>query len=161
MKKAISVILILGILISGCTHNLVQYSNETQADFYTRVAKLCEDKLELAIEGLNGKRYKGKDFRITTDSTSFKEIETNTLIVLKTKEVNTISYTQTGRGIFEGFLFGASGSIGILLASTYLSKGGGHPEISESLLIFVPIIGSIVGIVYGLINQSTTSIKIN
>ncbi len=161
MKKVVSAILILGILVSGCTHNLGKYSNETHEDFYYRVSKLCEKKNELTIEGLDGKRYKGTDLRITSDSTILKELETNTLIVLKTKEVNTISYTQMGRGIFEGFLFGTSISSGILLASIYFSNGGGHPGISETALIFVPIIGAVVGIVYGLINQSTTNIEIN
>ena len=161
MKKIIASILISSLLISGCAHNLSKYGNEPQVDFYYRVTKLCENNNDLTIEVLDGKKYKGKELRMTSDSTSFKELETNALIVLKTQEVNTISFTQIGRGIFEGFLYGSliGGVTG--LAPQLIFGGQGTPKGDIYLVLYTAITGAVIGSIYGLINKSKTIIKIN
>jgi len=157
MKKIISLILLLSISLNGCIHHIPYYQNESREDFHRRVNNLCNGKL-IVIELTDGKKYYGKEIKVSTDSTSFIEITSNTTQILRTKEILSISFDESGRGMFEGFLYGAliGGVIGII---PQLPGAGGTPKGDIYAIIYISIIGAGLGSIYGLLTGSNTIIK--
>ncbi len=162
MKKIIASILISSLLVSGCTHNLLKYSNEHEFEFYSRINKLCENKNDLTLEMIDGQKYNIKELIISEDSTKFVDIKSNTTIIKSTKEISSISFTDIGRGVLDGFLSGLwiGGGTGLLIGQLKLGGGSGQ-EGRVYYLIYSVLAGTIIGAIYGYINPSTTIIKIN
>lgn len=160
MKNTIVCILALTILISGCSHNLSRYSNESQADFYSRVANLCKDKDELEINLLDGRIFIGKELTMNSDSTSFTNVELDSRVVIPTQKVFTISFDESGRGAFEGFISGILiGGGGALLYDQVIIGESAEKQGLPYLLIYSILAGGGIGAIYGLINPSTTTIQ--
>lgn len=161
MKKIFISILILSLLISGCTHTISKYSNEYEIDFYNRIEKMCEKKDELTIETINKEKYKAKELKITVDTTSFIENKKNLLIIKKTQEISSISFTPMYRGAFEGFLYGSliGGGAGLLVQLK--EAGVGSPKGDVYFILYSALTGAAVGTIYGLINPGRVIIKIN
>ena len=159
MKKIIASILALSLLISGCTHHLEKYSNESQDEFYKRTSELCKNKDELVITTIDGEKYIGKKLIITKDTISLEQ-RTRVPLVMETKKVNKISFFERERGAFDGFLNGLWIGGGVGLISVKLFKGSEQPG-GALVLFYSIIVGGIVGIMYGILNPSETIIKIN
>ncbi len=157
MKKIISLILLISISLNGCIHHIPHYQNESREDFHRRVNNLCNSKL-IVIELIDGKKYYGKEIKVSTDSTSFIKITSNTTQILRTKEILSISFNESARGMFEGFLYGAliGGVIGTI---PQLLGGGGTPKGDIYTIIYISIIVAGLGSIYGIITGSNTIIK--
>lgn len=159
IKKIIASILILSLVISGCSRNLVKYSNEHEFEFYSRINKLCENKNDLTLEMIDGQKYRVKELIMSADTTNFIDIESNMTIIKSTKDISSITFTQMGKGTLVGLLIG--GVIG--LVTLFLGEGGGTaaPKGNIYPLIYFAVSGAVIGSVYGLISPSKTIIKIN
>lgn len=153
---------ILSLLISSCSHSISKYSNEYEFEFYSRINKLCENKDDLTLEMIDGQKYNVKELIISVDTTKFIDINSNTTIIKSTKEISSISFTQTGRGVFEGLLYGSliGGAAG-LLPNMVLPKGTGHPSGNPLIILYGAVAGAVIGSTYGYMNPSKTIIKIN
>ena len=162
MKKIIAAILISSLLVSGCAHNLIKYSNEHELEFYSRVNKLCENKDDLTLEMIDGQKYCVKELVLSTDTTKFVDIKSNTAICKITNEISTLSFTDSGKGAVDGFLSGLwiGGGTG-LLAGQLISSGSSGGIGRFYLLIYSVLAGTVIGAIYGLLNPSTIIIKIN
>ena len=162
MKKIIVSILISSLLVSGCSHNLSKYSNEHESEFYDRINKLCENKDDLTLEMIGGRKYSIKELIMSADTTKFVDIKSNMTTLISTNEISTLSFTDSGKGALDGFLTGLwiGGGTG-LLAGQLISSGSSGGIGRFYLLIYSVIAGVVIGAAYGLLNPSAIIIKIN
>ncbi len=162
MKRIIGSILISSLLITGCSHNLSKYSNEQESEFYDRINKLCENKDDLILEVTGGQKYSIKKLIMSADSTKFIDIKSNMTTIISTNEIITLSFTDSSKGAFDGFLSGLwIGSGTGLLAGQLISSGSSGGIGRLYLLIYSVLAGVVIGSAYGLLNPGTTIIKIN
>ncbi len=162
MKKIIAAILTLSLLISGCTHHLEKYSNESQDDYYNRVSELCKNKDELTITTIGGEKYIGKLLNVSADSTKFFDLKSNSVLCKTTKEISTFTFKDYGTGVADGFLSGLwiGGGTGLLLGQ--LLSGGSSGGIGRFYFLLYSLLGGvIIGTTYGYLNPSTTIVKIH
>lgn len=162
MKKIIVSILITSLLVNGCSHTLVKYSNEHEFEFYTRINKLCENKDDLTIEMIDGQKYRVKELIISADTTKFTEINSDMTIIKNTKEISLVSYSDsrlgTSDGLFSGLRIG--GGTGLLLGQ--LISGGSSGGLGRFyFFVYSVLAGVAIGLIYGYNNPSTAIIKIN
>ena len=160
MKKIIASILALSLLISGCSRNLVKYNNEHEFEFYGRVNKICEGKEELSIVTKNNKSYQGKKLVLSNDSTSFINLESNSIEKICTDDISQIEFEETSVSRVQGFLFGGlTGGLAANILSNPATGEGGYlgKVISISACILV---GGLIGIIYSIVNPSNTTIFI-
>ena len=160
MKKIIASILALSLLISGCSRNLVKYNNEHEFEFYGRVNKICEGKEELSIVTKNNKSYQGKKLVLSNDSTSFINLESNSIEKICTDDISQIEFEETSVSRVQGFLFGglAGGLVTNYLSNPATGEAGHWKIVPISIGI---IVGGLIGIIYSIVNPSITTIIIN
>ena len=159
MKKMIVAILISSLLISGCAYNITKGDYEDNQKFYERVNKVCEDKDEFSIITNNNKSYKGKKLIIANDTTSFTDLEFNSLKKINTNNISKIEFRGTGSSTFEGLLFG--GLAGGLVANILSNPAPGEAVQGKAIYLLLGVAGgAIIGIIYSIINPSNTTIFI-
>ena len=162
MKKIIASILALSLLISGCSHNLVKYSNESESEFYNRVNNLCKNRDDLTVVMISGQKYNAKEFIISADSSKFVEIGTNITLIKSTKEISSIDFPDSNKGTIDGLFNGLwiGGGTGLLLGQ--LLSGGSAGGIGRFyFLLYSVLAGVIIGTTYGYLNPGITIIRIN
>lgn len=161
MKKTFVSVILLLLLSSGCTHTFIQYSNEDNNEFFTRVERLCKDRDDLIIQTVDKIEYNARELKISEDTTDFIEISTNKFISISTEQISTISFSQPVRGAFEGFLYGTLIGGGVGFSPSIFSRGIGHPGLSIDILLYSTLAGAVIGTTYGIISESKSVIKIN
>lgn len=161
MKKCFLLIIILSLIAIGCSHTIYKYSNENNSEFYNRIIKICESQDELIIETIHKEKYSARKLRITVDTTSFIENNSNRIISKSTSEISLISFSKMSRGAFDGFLIGTLVGGGIGLLSQTKAMGGAAPKGDLSFVLYSTLAGSAIGITYGLINPGRITIKLN
>jgi hypothetical protein len=159
MKKISISLLILLLINNGCTHSILQYSNEKDDEFYARVEKLCEKRNDLLIETIDDTIHNAGELKVNKDTISFIENNTNQIIIKKTYEIKSISFTQTSRGIFDGLIYGTLIGSGVGLLGQLNPKGGAAPKGDIYFLLYSALTGAAIGITYGLINPGKIIIK--
>lgn len=160
MKKIIASILILSLVISGCSRSLVKYSNELEFEFYNRVNKLCEGKEELSIVTKNNRSYKGKKLVLANDSTSFFNIELDSFEKISTDNISQIEFEGTIASGIQGFLFGglAGGLTANILSNPATGEGW---YLGKVIYMSIGIlVGGLIGIIYSTSNPGKTKILI-
>ena len=148
-------------MVSGCTHVIVKEVNEKDSEFYDKVEKLCNEK-DLTIKTKDYEEYKANNLMIHGDTSSFLEKETKLLMNKNNYELSSISFQQSSRGAFEGFLYGtiSGGGLGLLFQFPNASAGR-SPKGDVNFIIYSAAIGAVIGTVYGLLSKSTTIIEMN
>ncbi len=160
MKKIIAVILMSSLLISGCAYNITKGDYEDNQKYYERVNKICEDKDELSIVTKNNRSFKGKSLVMVNDTTSFINLELNSIEKINTNDISQIEFEGTGSSTFEGVLFGglAGGLVANILSNPVDSS---HARQGKAIYLLLGIAGgSIIGIIYSIMNPSNTTIII-
>jgi hypothetical protein len=158
MKKVISAVLILGILVSGCTHNLGKYDNETRNEYIDRISSLCQKHDEITFEMQDGKKIIGALKLITTDSITIRLNNTKQDVILQTKTINSISFSENEKSGLYGFFWGLWIGAG---AGLTLGQINNEPLGKLYYLVYSTLIGGIVGLMYGIIAPGQTIIKLN
>ena len=161
MKKTISLLLIISIFITSCTHTISRPSIESESDYYNLVNKRCEGRNDLRITTINGLQYEGHDLEVMADSTHFRLNETGKPISIVTKEIKSISYHKWFSGILEGFILGTLSGLAIVLGLMSVSPGGDAAMGSAIIATIVFPIGVVTGTLWGYFNPSEYVIEVN
>lgn len=161
MKKTISLLLVISILITSCTHTISRPSIETKSDYYKLVNKRCEGRTDLRITTITGLQYEGLDLVITDDSTHFKLNNTGKSVSIVTSEIRSISYHKRFSGILYGSILGTLAGLTAALGIMLTSPSGDAAMGAAIIASIVFPIGVVGGTLWGYFNPSEYVFEIN
>lgn len=158
MKKYSSLILLFSVVLNSCAHVIPKYKNVSSEDFYNRINYLCKEMV-VTIKLKNAQVINCKEIIVNKDSTSYLDLASSTFRTIETTNIFSISFSDSERGGWEGFLLGSflGGAAGFL--SNYILPKG-HPSGDPLLIIYGALTGAVLGIVYGYIHESQITINL-
>jgi hypothetical protein len=163
-RKFITIPLLISILFSSCTFTYKKPDSDKIDEFFARVNAYGE-KYEAKISLIDNSSLQVQNLYMQLDSTSFASSKTGRLTSIVTSDIRFIEFRDPGVGAIGGLTTGLI--VGLLAAIVSIllfmnDDNGGHPNTGPLVaLIYGPIIGGTVGLIYGAIREDTKIFIIN
>jgi hypothetical protein len=146
-RKIVSGVLVASLLFSvGCSSSYVVSSSPNPGPSFDAFNAEMQDKTG-TIVFQDGGKWEGKNILVSSDSTRFLIETTDAPMVVPTRTIKKVVFTNRGTGFLEGFGLGALAGSVVVLALPVASSGG---EFSDwSYVLFFTLLGAGAGGVVG------------
>ena len=152
MKKSISVIIWINLLLCSCTFTHKKSEGISLYEYYDKINILGKNNIA-QINRLEGKTLSLYNILISVDSISGPMVKSDSMIILKTMDVHSITYHNHLKGTVGGFAIGFALSLTarLLQYTFWTPKETGEGAWPIIKFMYVPLIGAGIGSVVGAI----------